>query len=160
MRSRNSSITFAAATMIHTDDSHSAAFQLDPIKFKSSAWVAICRQLISFRRRGMFRVQLCVLSGVDRTPRRSCHVRQLCNLEVLGASTAITCFPSVPTIRTSNKSGKVQVATIGACVNIWASSDVMDAYSNLCSASSPCTPKVALRIATGLCVSGCALRCD
>jgi hypothetical protein len=69
--------------------------------------------------------------GVGRTPRFSCHVKQLRNLEALIASTDINRFLSVFTMRTTDESGKVQVATIAAHVNIWAISDVMDAYPNL-----------------------------
>jgi hypothetical protein len=69
--------------------------------------------------------------GVGRTQRFSCHVKQLRNLEALAVSTDIIRFRSVLTKRTTDESGKVQVATIAARVNIWASSDVMGAYTNL-----------------------------
>jgi hypothetical protein len=46
-------------------------------------------------------------------------------------STDITHFLSFLTKRTTDESGKVQVATIAARVNIWAISDVMDAHPNL-----------------------------
>jgi acetoin utilization deacetylase AcuC-like enzyme len=77
----------------------------------------------------VFGVHACYHSGVGRTQRFSCHVKQLCNLEALGVSTAITRFLSVLTIRTTDESSKV--ASIAAGANVWASSDVMDAYPNL-----------------------------
>jgi hypothetical protein len=70
---------------------------------------------------------VCIHSGVGR----SCNGRQLRNLKALVVSTAITCFLSVLTLRTNDESGKVQVATIAACVNIWDSSDVIDAYPTM-----------------------------
>jgi hypothetical protein len=59
MRSSNSSTsaaaTFRRSRLIHTDDSHSAAFLLDPINFKLTAWVANYRQLISCKEAGVVR---------------------------------------------------------------------------------------------------------
>jgi hypothetical protein len=52
---------------------------------------AICRQLISCRRRGVFGVHGCTL-GLAALGTAHCQVKQLCNLEVLGVSTAITRF--------------------------------------------------------------------
>jgi hypothetical protein len=46
-------------------------------------------------------------------------------------SNAITLFLSVLISRTSDEIGKVQVATIAARVNIWASSDAMNEYPHL-----------------------------
>jgi hypothetical protein len=64
--------------------------------------------------RGLFGVHTCMPSWVGRTRLISCHVKQLCNLEALGVSTAITRFLSVLTMRTTDESGEVQVATIAA----------------------------------------------
>jgi hypothetical protein len=75
----------------------------------------------------VFGVHPCAHFGVGRTQRFSCHVKQLCNLEALVVSTDITRFLTVLTVRTTDESGKVQVASIAARVNIWDISDVMDA---------------------------------
>jgi hypothetical protein len=51
----------------------------------------------------------------------------LCNLEPLGLSAGVTRFLPAITSLTVDESGMVQVTTLAARVNIWASSDVMDA---------------------------------
>jgi hypothetical protein len=66
----------------------------------------------------VFGVHPCVHFGVGRTQRISCHVKQLRNLEALVVSTDITHFLTVLTVCTTDESGKVQVATIAARVNI------------------------------------------
>jgi hypothetical protein len=78
----------------------------------------------------VFGVHVCVHSGAGRTQKFSCHVEQLRNLEALGVSTAITRFLSVLSVRTVDESGKVQVATIAARVNILVSSNMMGSYLN------------------------------
>jgi hypothetical protein len=71
---------------------------------------------------GVVLVHACVHSGVDLTQRRQHHVKQLCNLEALGVSTAIIRFLSVLTSRTTDEIGKVQVTTLAPSVNNWAPS--------------------------------------
>jgi hypothetical protein len=62
-------------------------------------------------------------AGFGLTRWHRCFVKQLCNLEALGLSATITCYRSALTSRTSDESGKVQVATMAARVNVWASSE-------------------------------------
>jgi hypothetical protein len=87
------------------------------------------------REAGVFGVHACVHLGVGRIQRFSCHVKQLRNLEALVSSTDITRLPSVLIMNTTDESGKVQVATFAARVNIWTISNVMDTYPNLAAIS-------------------------
>jgi hypothetical protein len=66
----------------------------------------------------VFGVHACMHTGVGGFQRFSCHVKQLCNLEALVVSAAITRSHYALNSRTSDESGKVQVATIAARANV------------------------------------------
>jgi hypothetical protein len=120
-------------------------FLLDPINFETTAWAAICRRLISCRRRGVFRVHACEHFRVGRTRRRSHHVKQLCNLEALGVSTAITnsSLSAQPMRVARFKLPPLQhVSTSGPAVTNLTYTLTWQ-HEDACSASSPCTPLAA-----------------
>jgi hypothetical protein len=149
-RATNVAATFKRRHLIHSDDAHYAAFLLDPINFSQNnlgTWMPPFDDLDDAE---IERAHACLkmLAGPDGED--ACN--ELSSLEAVGVKART--LPEL-TKRITDENGKVQVASIEARVNFWASSAAATAFPKLAAV----TPTAFLTLNADLAhVAGAVLR--